>query len=81
MILRDQRGREIVLRAKTMPQLAEPRRKEPKGRSSDAWEHIERLSMQALKNEYLCKGTPCAGCEVMCGYGRRYLQLTGGEKK
>lgn len=77
---KDQRGREIFLQAKTLAQLVKPRSKEPKGRSRDPWENVERLSLQGLKREYLCGGAPCEGCEVMCGYGRRYLELTGGNK-
>ena len=80
MRLKDQRGREIFLQEKTLAQLAEPRKKEPKGRSSYSWEHIEKLSVKTLKSLYLCGGAPCEGCEVMCGYGRRYLELTGGNK-
>ena len=31
---------------------------------------------------HLCAGanSPCEKCDVMCGYGKRYLQLQAGEK-
>lgn len=79
-MLKDQRGSESHLQAKTLAQLVKPRSKEPKDHSRDPWENVEKLSVKTLKREYLCKGAPCEGCEVMCGYGKRYMELTGGNK-
>lgn len=40
---------------------------------------VDRMTMKTLKG-YLCEGAPCAGCEVMCGFGKRYLALRKAEE-
>lgn len=74
MRLMDERGKRVHIYAAPMSRFAEtggPERIRPYiGHAGD----VDRMPMRTLKAN-VCEGAPCAGCEVMCGYGRRYLQL------
>lgn len=43
----------------------------------------KRISLTALERYYLCMGrhSPCRRCEVLCHYGRVYLEKLGKEHR
>ena len=76
MRLRDGRGRTVTIGARTIGQLPEA---QSGSGYKESWMAPEKLSLKRLRSEYLCRNASCVECEVMCGYGRRYLELTGGD--
>ena len=76
----DKRGRHHDMNVVTMPNMGVPVKeaREDGGRAPGFMPDVEKMSLRGLK-KHICPGAPCATCDVMCGYGRRYLELVGGK--
>lgn len=73
MILRDKRGRRVFIYGVPLARASEAKR-ENRGRPIGYAMDIESMNMRTIQT-HICEGAPCAGCEIACGYGRRYLEL------
>lgn len=56
------------------------RRETPRGKGKlEGIAFSDPKNMKSLRSikQYLCQGlkSPCRNCEVMCGYGRRWLEI------
>lgn len=77
-MMRNGRGRFVQLGVVTMNNMAKHGQRPIKTEPVSTMHTPGRMSMKHLQ-KHLCDGYKCEGCEVMCAYGRRYLELKEAE--